>query len=126
MPEFDRSHRERVDPNQFRTTGALPRPPRERGYAAGGQPVAPDDRSCLARVVNHEGREHFYVRRSGTADRFFDPELDVPERLNATNDVTGRAEWVWAKVTDEIFDLYVQFLHDGNPARRRAAERAAR
>lgn len=80
--------------------------------------IYPEDRQeAYARKTNGE----YFVKR-GRRGRFFNP-IGLYTETDSNKETMGRKEWVFDKVTQKVFNLYVDFLRTKNPAYLRNAER---
>lgn len=99
------------------------------GYDGRGNPVDPADPSCVARLARttqgHRVRRWVKVATRGAdAGHFYNPNpnLDRPVRPDARH-ADGTALYVWRPVAGPNFESYLRFLHTGNLAHLRLAER---
>lgn len=99
------------------------------GYGKNGFSVNPDSRECLAKKIANKACAIYFVKvatkgtEKGNLYNHMSPSFDE-RNSNKFNNEIGKSQYEFAKVSREVFDLYLQFLNSENVIYLRKAERA--
>ena len=89
--------------------------------------IDPENYKCVAKRVSYSSGMHprFFIKRLTRGHpRFFNPVDDEIYQLDSIHTDKGRARWEFSAVSEEAYDLYIQFLRTQNTQLLRNAERA--